>query len=47
MRVEDLDATIKMMLYTDSSYTEAYTSAPTIELKDKVGQRRATTLTKC
>ncbi|XP_044049029.1 zona pellucida glycoprotein d [Siniperca chuatsi] len=36
MRVDDLDATIKMMLYTDHSYTKAYSSAPTIELRDKV-----------
>ncbi|XP_041794476.1 zona pellucida glycoprotein d [Chelmon rostratus] len=36
MRVDELDATIQMMLYTDHSYTEAYSSAPTIELRDKV-----------
>uniref|UniRef100_UPI0037E7A4B3 zona pellucida glycoprotein d n=1 Tax=Semicossyphus pulcher TaxID=241346 RepID=UPI0037E7A4B3 len=36
MRVEDLDATIQLMLYTDHSYTKAYTSAPTIELREKV-----------
>ncbi|XP_070828932.1 zona pellucida glycoprotein d isoform X2 [Chaetodon trifascialis] len=36
MRVDELDATIQMMLYTDQSYTQAYTSAPTIELRDKV-----------
>ncbi|XP_049928595.1 zona pellucida glycoprotein d [Epinephelus moara] len=36
MRVDELDATIQMMLYTDQSYSEAYSSAPTIELRDKV-----------
>ncbi|XP_041650650.1 zona pellucida glycoprotein d [Cheilinus undulatus] len=36
MRVDDLDATVQLMLYTDSSYTKAYSSAPTIELRDKV-----------
>ncbi|XP_076589961.1 zona pellucida glycoprotein d [Chaetodon auriga] len=36
MRVDELDATIQMMLYTDQSYTQTYTSAPTIELRDKV-----------
>ncbi|XP_035521220.1 zona pellucida glycoprotein d [Morone saxatilis] len=36
MRVAELDATIQMMLYTDHSYTKAYSSAPTIELRDKV-----------
>ncbi|KAM9351944.1 zona pellucida glycoprotein d [Symphorus nematophorus] len=36
MRVDELDATIQMMLYTDHSYTKAYSSAPTIELRDKV-----------
>ncbi|XP_070687464.1 zona pellucida glycoprotein d [Pempheris klunzingeri] len=36
MRVDDLDATIQMLLYTDESYTNAYTSAPAIELRDKV-----------
>ncbi|XP_042352507.1 zona pellucida glycoprotein d [Plectropomus leopardus] len=36
MRVDDLDATIQMMLFTDRSYSKAYTSAPTIELRDKV-----------
>ncbi len=38
MRAHELDATIQMMLYTDGSYTKAYSSAPTIELRDKVGQ---------
>uniref|UniRef100_A0A3P8TY13 Zona pellucida glycoprotein d n=1 Tax=Amphiprion percula TaxID=161767 RepID=A0A3P8TY13_AMPPE len=36
MRVDELDATIQMMLYKDHTYTKAYTSAPTIELRDKV-----------
>ncbi|XP_034540893.1 zona pellucida glycoprotein d isoform X2 [Notolabrus celidotus] len=36
MRVDDLDATVQLMLYTDRSYTKAYSSAPTIELRDKV-----------
>ncbi|XP_051237938.1 zona pellucida glycoprotein d isoform X1 [Dicentrarchus labrax] len=36
MRIAELDATIQMMLYTDHSYTKAYSSAPTIELRDKV-----------
>lgn len=36
MRADDLDATIRMMLYTDHSYSKAFSSAPTIELRDKV-----------
>ncbi|XP_075998142.1 zona pellucida glycoprotein d [Genypterus blacodes] len=36
LRVDDLDATIEMMLYTDHTYTTAYSSAPTIELRGKV-----------
>ncbi|XP_037622699.1 zona pellucida glycoprotein d [Sebastes umbrosus] len=36
MRVHELDASIQMMLYTDHSYSEAYSSAPSIELRDKV-----------
>ncbi|XP_034391544.1 zona pellucida glycoprotein d [Cyclopterus lumpus] len=36
MHVDELDAKIQMMLYTDQSYSEAYTSSPTIELRDKV-----------
>ncbi|KAM8860790.1 zona pellucida glycoprotein d [Synchiropus picturatus] len=36
MRVDDLDATIQMMLFTDETYSSAFTSAPTIELRDKV-----------
>lgn len=36
MRVDELDATIQMMLYTDHTYTKAFSSAPTIELRDKV-----------
>lgn len=38
MRVDELDATIQMMLYTDHTYTKVYSSAPTIELRNKVGQ---------
>lgn len=38
MRVRELDATIEMMLYTDHTYSKAYSSAPTIELRDKVGK---------
>lgn len=37
MRVDELDAKIQMMLYKDQSYTVAYSGAPTIELRDKVG----------
>ncbi|KAG7214885.1 hypothetical protein INR49_005154 [Caranx melampygus] len=36
MRASELDATIQMLLYTDRSYTKAFSSAPTIELRDKV-----------
>ncbi|KAM9854307.1 zona pellucida glycoprotein d [Aulostomus maculatus] len=36
IKMQELDATIQMMLYTDDTYTEAYKSAPTIELRDKV-----------
>ncbi|KAI3371614.1 hypothetical protein L3Q82_024177 [Scortum barcoo] len=36
IRVDEQDATVQMMLYTDGSYTKAYTSAPTIELRAKV-----------
>ncbi|XP_028264266.1 zona pellucida glycoprotein d [Parambassis ranga] len=36
MRVNELDATIDMKLYTDHTYTKAYSSAPTIELRDEV-----------
>ncbi|KAM9807761.1 zona pellucida glycoprotein d [Neosynchiropus ocellatus] len=36
MRVDELDATIQMMLFTDETYLSAFTSAPTIELRDKV-----------
>lgn len=46
MRVHELDASIQMMLYTDHSYSEAYSSAPSIELRDKVGRRSSTSLTK-
>uniref|UniRef100_A0A667Y044 Zona pellucida glycoprotein d n=1 Tax=Myripristis murdjan TaxID=586833 RepID=A0A667Y044_9TELE len=36
MRVDELDATVQMLLYTDGSYSEAHRGAPTIELRDKV-----------
>ncbi|XP_040894764.1 zona pellucida glycoprotein d [Toxotes jaculatrix] len=36
MRVDELNATIQMMLYTDHTYTKPFRSAPTIELRDKV-----------
>ncbi|XP_037306523.2 zona pellucida glycoprotein d [Pungitius pungitius] len=36
MHVDELDANIQMMLYTDQSYSKAYSSAPTIGLRDKV-----------
>ncbi|KAJ0069571.1 hypothetical protein NL108_010390, partial [Boleophthalmus pectinirostris] len=36
VRVDEVDAKIQMMLYTDHSYTEAYSTAPTIELGHKV-----------
>ncbi|KAK5928431.1 hypothetical protein CgunFtcFv8_013496 [Champsocephalus gunnari] len=36
IRVDELDATIELMLYTDQSYSKAYSSSPTIELRDKV-----------
>lgn len=45
MRVDELDATIQMMLYTDHTYTKVYSSAPTIELRNKVGQGSVTHLT--
>lgn len=37
MRVDDLDATVKMLLYTDETYTNAIVSSPVIELREKVG----------
>lgn len=39
MRIDELDATIQMMLFTDHSYTKPYNAAPTIELGHKVGKR--------
>ncbi|KAM9814721.1 zona pellucida glycoprotein d [Syngnathus typhle] len=36
VRVDELDAIIRMMLYTDHSYTTPFSSAPTIELGDQV-----------
>lgn len=39
VRVDDLDAAIQMMLYTDHTYSEAYHSAPSIELRSKVRPR--------
>ncbi|XP_061630968.1 zona pellucida glycoprotein d [Phyllopteryx taeniolatus] len=36
VRVDELEATIRMMLYMDHSYTTAFSSAPTVELGDQV-----------
>lgn len=36
MHVDEMDATIQMMLYSDHTYTEAYAVSPTIELREKV-----------
>ncbi|TWW76306.1 hypothetical protein D4764_13G0009680 [Takifugu flavidus] len=36
VRVDDLDAVIQMRLYTDHTYSEAYRSSPSIELRSKV-----------
>ncbi|KAM6937365.1 zona pellucida glycoprotein d [Xenentodon cancila] len=36
MHVDEMDATVQMTLYSDHSYAKAYTSTPTIELRDKV-----------
>uniref|UniRef100_A0A3B4AUY2 Uncharacterized protein n=1 Tax=Periophthalmus magnuspinnatus TaxID=409849 RepID=A0A3B4AUY2_9GOBI len=36
VRVDEVDAKIQMMLYTDHSYSKAYAYAPTFELGDKV-----------
>ncbi|RVE72344.1 hypothetical protein OJAV_G00060990 [Oryzias javanicus] len=36
MHVDEMDATIQMMLYSDHTYTEAFTVSPTIELREKV-----------
>uniref|UniRef100_A0A3Q3MDZ5 Zona pellucida glycoprotein d n=2 Tax=Mastacembelus armatus TaxID=205130 RepID=A0A3Q3MDZ5_9TELE len=36
MHFEEIDATIQMMVYTDHTFTKAFSSAPTIELRDKV-----------
>ncbi|XP_068594987.1 zona pellucida glycoprotein d [Brachionichthys hirsutus] len=36
LQIDELEATIQMILYTDESYTEAYSSAPSIELRNKV-----------
>lgn len=38
VRVDDLDAVIQMRLYTDHTYSEAYRSSPSIELRSKVRQ---------
>lgn len=38
IRVDEHDARIQMMLYTDHSYTKAFSSTPIIELGDKVGE---------
>lgn len=42
MRVHDLDATVKMLLYTDETYTNAIVSAPVIELRQKASNHVAT-----
>lgn len=44
LRVDELDATIQMMLYTNHTYLQVYSSAPSIELRHKVRQRSATGL---
>uniref|UniRef100_A0A1A8I9H4 ZP domain-containing protein n=1 Tax=Nothobranchius kuhntae TaxID=321403 RepID=A0A1A8I9H4_NOTKU len=36
LHVDEMDATIQMTLFSDPIFSKAYTSAPTIELKDKV-----------
>ncbi|CAG5958397.1 unnamed protein product [Menidia menidia] len=36
MQVDEMEATVQMVLYSDHTYTKAHTSAPTIELRDKV-----------
>ncbi|CAL8260732.1 unnamed protein product [Merluccius merluccius] len=36
MRMDELEATVGMTLYTDASYTSAYSRAPSIQLSDKV-----------
>uniref|UniRef100_A0A8C8DNC0 Zona pellucida glycoprotein d n=1 Tax=Oryzias sinensis TaxID=183150 RepID=A0A8C8DNC0_9TELE len=36
MHVDEMDATIQMMLYSDHTYSEAYTVSPSIELREKV-----------
>lgn len=43
MHLDELDANIQMMLYTDQSYSKAYSSAPTIGLRDKVANNRQLT----
>ncbi|XP_017274422.1 zona pellucida glycoprotein d [Kryptolebias marmoratus] len=36
MHISEMDATIRMLLFSDETYTKAYTVTPTIELGDKV-----------
>lgn len=36
MHVDEMEAVIQMMLYVDQSFSKAYASTPTIELRDKV-----------
>ncbi|XP_072241218.1 zona pellucida glycoprotein d [Leuresthes tenuis] len=36
MHADEMDATVQMMLYSDLTYSKPFTSAPTIELRDKV-----------
>lgn len=38
MRVHDLDATVKMLLYTDETYTNPIVASPVIELGEKVSK---------
>lgn len=39
MHANELDVTIQMKLYADQTYTKAFTTAPTIELGEKVSNR--------
>ncbi|XP_013889501.1 zona pellucida glycoprotein d [Austrofundulus limnaeus] len=36
MQINEMDATIRMLLYSDETYLKAYMVTPTIELRDKV-----------
>lgn len=37
MHIDEMDATIRMLLFSDETYTKPYRVTPTIELRDKVG----------